>query len=105
MSHKSLSLLSILQSEGFHSPEILFPIVFVEVKGLLLSRTLDVRLILQQFLDTQQNLFHSDVWFPVFLLVQDRQAHSSRRVNVGVRNHWLEHALWRPESKKNYLTG
>ena len=41
-------------------------------------------------MNSEQNLFDSDRWLPAFLFIQNRQADSARRVNVGVKEWWRE---------------
>src|SRR5699024_8856139 len=60
--------------------------------SLSLCRILDVGLG-QQFLNAQQDLLHSDRGSPVLFLVQQRQTHGSRWVNVGVKKWRFELAL------------
>jgi hypothetical protein len=66
---------------------MLLPILNAGVK---LRGTLDVRRILQQFLNPHQNLFNRNGTLPVLLLIQNAQTHGSRRVNIRVRQQRLE---------------
>ena len=34
------------------------------------------------------------MWFPIFLVIQNRQANCSRRVNIWMRKNWFKHTLW-----------
>ena len=88
-----------------HLLNVLLPVVLVQSQWLLLSRTLDVGLILQQFLNPQQNLLHRNVRLPILLLIQNRQAHCSRRIDVGVWQNWLEYTFGRSIQREYYLTG
>lgn len=54
-----------------------------EVVGLGLGRRLGVRLV-EQRLDAEEDLLDGDGGLPAFLFVEDRQADSSGRVDVGV---------------------
>ena len=80
-------------------------VVLVEAEWFLLSGTIDVGIVLEQFLDACQDRFDSQVWLPVLLLVQDAEAHCSRGVDVGVRQDWLEDALGRTELGEAYRMG
>lgn len=65
----------------------------------------DIGLVVEQFLDAQQDLLDRDVRLPVFLFVEDREANCSGRVDVGMRKDWLEDALGWSEFDCIYLTG
>jgi hypothetical protein len=78
-------LLLAANRKGLHLFDVLFTVVFVQRERLLLSRALDIGFVLQQLLYPQQNLFDCDVWFPIFLFVQNRETNSARGVDVGVR--------------------
>jgi hypothetical protein len=54
-----------------------------QVVGLGLSRRLGIGLV-QQRLDSEKDLFDGDGGLPAFLFVEDGQANSSGRVDVGV---------------------
>ena len=83
----------ILGGEVLHLLDILFAVVLVEVQGFLLCGTLNVGLIVDQFLDAQQDLFHCYVGLPVFFIVEDGEADCSGGVDVGVWEDWFEDAF------------
>ena len=56
----------------------------VEVAGLILSRTLNIRVVPNQLLDTCQDLLDSDAALPVLLVVENAQADGPRGVDVGM---------------------
>lgn len=58
--------------ERFHSSVILLPIRFVYVQRLHLRRALNVGLILQQLLNSQQDLLYRYVRLPVLFIIQNR---------------------------------
>ena len=91
--------------KNLHFTYILFPVVLVQIQWLLLGGTLNVWFILQQLLNPQQNGSHSDVGLPVFLLVQDGEAHCSRGINVGMGDNWLEDTFGWSKYNSTYLTG
>lgn len=67
------------------NPLLVFGTVSLEqVVGLCLSRRLRVRIV-QQVLDTQQDLLNGDRGLPRLFFVQDRQTDSSGGVDVGVK--------------------
>lgn len=82
---ESASFLFAVEGEGFYLFDVLFLVVFVEAEGLLLSWAFDVRLVLEQLLDAEQDLLDCDVRLPVLLLVENRQANSPRGIYIGVR--------------------
>ena len=71
----------------------------------MLRGRIDVGLVVEQFLDAQQDLLHCDVRLPVFLLVENREADCSGGIDVGMREDGLEDALGWSESECLYLTG
>ncbi len=73
--------------------KVLLFVILVHVQRFLLCWAVNVRLIFQQLLDSQQNLLHCDVRLPVLFVIQDRQAHGSWWVDVRVWQYWLEHAF------------
>ena len=102
---KSGAFFTIFGSKSSHLAEVLFPVVFVELQRLLLGWAINVWLVFDQLLDSKQDLLDSYVRLPVFLLVQNGQTNSARRVDIGMRYHWLEDTFWRSESKESYRTG
>jgi hypothetical protein len=82
-----------------HLFDILLAVVLVESQWLLLGRTLNIGLILQQLLDAEQDLFDGDVRLPVLLLIQDGEADCPRRVDVGMREDRLENTFRRANSE------
>lgn len=72
---------------------IVHPVLTVNCICLCLGWVLNIRLI-QQFLDSQKNLFNSDGGPPVLVFFQDGEAHSSRWVDIWVENWGLKLAFW-----------
>jgi len=68
---------------GPHPLLVVSSVLAVAGVGFGLGGVLDVRVV-QQILNSEQDLLNCDGWPPVFLLVQQRQANGSGRVNVGV---------------------
>ena len=60
-----------------------------------MSGTFNVGLILQQFLNSQQNLLDRDMRLPIFLFVQNGETYGARWVDVGMRQDRLEYAFGR----------
>ena len=65
----------------------------VELKWVLLGGAFDVGLVLQQFLDAQEDGLDGDVGLPVLLVVEDGEADRARGVDVGVGQDGIEDAL------------
>lgn len=59
----------------------------------MLRRALDIGFILQQFLDSKENLLDCDVGLPILLLVQNGQADCARGINVRVREDRFEYTF------------
>lgn len=57
--------------EGNHILFVGFRVVLEQNQRLLLGGAIEIWLILQQFLNSQQNLFHSQMWLPVLFVVQN----------------------------------
>ena len=89
------SVLFVLKGEQPHPLVVLFPVVFVQIQGLLLRGAIGVRLVSQQLLNSQQQLTNCYVGLPVLLVVEDGETYRSRGVYVWVRENWLEDTLWR----------
>lgn len=68
---------------------VVHPVLTVNCVCLCLSWVLNIRLI-QQFLDSQKNLFNSDGGPPVLVFLQDGEAHSSWWVDIWVEYWGLE---------------
>jgi|688.fasta_scaffold185460_2 hypothetical protein len=60
--------------KGFHLLNVFLSIILVERKGLLLGRAVDIGLILQELLHSEQNLLDCYVWLPVLLFIENREA-------------------------------
>lgn len=73
---------------------VLETVLTVNSVSLCLGRVLDVRLI-QQILDSEQNLFDGDGRAPVLLFVQQRQTNGPGRVHVRMEQWRFELALGR----------
>lgn len=71
---------------------IVHPVLTVNCVSLCLCWVLNVRLI-QQLLDTQQDLFDGDGRPPIFVLLQDRQTHSAWWVDIWVEYWWFKLAF------------
>lgn len=75
-------------------------ILLEEVVGLGLCRRIGVRVI-QQVLDTQQELLDGNGGAPCFLLVENREAYGARGINVGVEQWRSEFACRDTLSQRN----
>ena len=96
---RTSSFSGILAGEVLDLFQVLLFVGLIEFERFLLSWAIEVWLLLQKLLNAQQNRLHTDARLPVFLLVEDGKAHSSRGVNVGMRQKRLEYALGRPTLK------
>ena len=102
---ESGGLLAVAHSEVLDPADVLLVVALVEGQRLLLGGTVDVGLVLQQLLDACQQGLDGHVRLPVLLLVQDAQADRARGVDVGVGQHWFEHALGGTNSGAAYRMG
>merc|ERR1719431_713000 len=66
---------------------VISPVLAEAGVSLSLSGVLDVRVV-EEILNTQENLLHSDGWPPVFLLVQDGEANCSGGIHIRVEQWW-----------------
>lgn len=84
-----------VQSKRLDPLHIFFFVVFVQSQRLLLGWAINIWLVFQQFLNSQQNLLHRYMGLPVFFLVEDRETHSSWWIDVGMGKNRFEYALRR----------
>mmetsp|Transcript_34846 Transcript_34846/g.93046 ORF Transcript_34846/g.93046 Transcript_34846/m.93046 type:complete len:208 (-) Transcript_34846:4-627(-) len=87
---RRLSPFSHFNDLPLHPPQILRLVSGKETVWFLLGRRRRVGVV-QEILDAEQNLPDGDGRLPIFILIQDAQAHRSRRVDVGVEERVLPH--------------
>jgi hypothetical protein len=73
----------VLANDAAHSLLVLDSVSLEQIIRLSLSRRLRVRVV-EQVLDTQQNLLHRDGRLPSLILVQNRKTDRARGVDVGM---------------------
>lgn len=74
-----------------NSSSVLRLVVNEQLVCFRLSRTIRIRII-QQILDSDQNLFESNRWTPALFFVQNGQTNGSRWINIGMKERRHEFA-------------
>jgi hypothetical protein len=67
------------------------PILLEQVIGFGLCRRFWIWIV-EEILNTEENLLDGDSWLPSFFFVQDGKADGSGRIDVGMEKRWCEFA-------------